>query len=207
MKNKNLTFEKSFACFGHEGNDIVIDITSPEYVYATLDERAYLKGPAVDRLHEFEKFGMEPKELERVMALRFETIVQLRGTIVRLEAELEARKKNDHVDIHKLIDEIREKKDCSVHILIGDGYTSVDIRPDDPGLQRWEVASGFSNDFGAFPVLYRCPNCGFEAGSCGQYCMNCGEQLGRPVEEASSKKMNVSYKSYRNRPKNQDNKK
>ena len=80
-KEKNLTFMET-----NKLNKIVVNLDGhccdtytddPVEVYSNLDplkpyatlpgkRYSYVSGPAIDRLHEFEKLGMEPEEIERL---------------------------------------------------------------------------------------------------------------------------------------------
>lgn len=182
MKYKNLTFEKDFSSFCDPFGGIVIDISGDDYIFTQPgDGHTYLTGPAVDRLHEFEKLNMEPKEIETLInnyrhkTNRLNKYDNLGYTPEHLKELIRKRKDPEPLDIHKLIDEVREKKDCRVHILIGDGYTSVDIRPDEPGIQNWIITT----DEHAKRICI-CPNCGYIDENPGLYCRFCGEQLGLP---------------------------
>lgn len=159
----------------------------------TINDLLEHRDDVCKKLREFQALGMEPEDIKRLIEASEDdndTIITLKNNIACLEKELDRllKKKNDPVDIHKLIDEVREKKDCSVRIMMmGGNFTSVDIRPDEPGLPRW-IQNG---DY------YTCPNCG----ACNMvpvpYCSSCGEQLGEPMTkqpEPKPKKMTCREK-------------
>lgn len=186
MKNKNLTFKNTdlphSSCFGK----VVTDISGDDYCVYGIAGDVMLTGPAVDRLHEFEELGMEPGVI-KVLGKRHKLTIKENED---LKKQLKEQKAN--LDIHKLIDEVREKKDCYVHILIGENYTSVDIRPDEPGLQSWIATT--ERHGGRVKNIFACPNCGYIDEKPGLYCRFCGEQLGVPKPEQPKSEPNDTPK-------------
>jgi hypothetical protein len=147
---------------------------------------------------------MEPEDIKRLIEASEDDndiIITLKNNNECLKKELDKllSKKNDPVDIHKLIDEVREKKDCSVHIfMMGNGIKSIDIKPfEDAGLPRWIMHGGRIDKNGVhIPPRFTCPTCGNETSCFTSYCSNCGEQLGMP----ESKKMTCREKLQKEHP-------
>ena len=70
-------------------------------------------------------------------------------------------------DLNKIIDSVREKKDCRVHIFITDTTTSISVEPLTDDRPRWiEDSHG-----------YRCSECGWWSDLQQPYCHTCGEKL------------------------------
>lgn len=70
-------------------------------------------------------------------------------------------------NLNKLIDSVREKKDCRIHIFISDTATSISVEPLTDDRPRW-----IETDRG-----YRCSECGWYSELQGCYCSVCGEKL------------------------------
>lgn len=73
------------------------------------------------------------------------------------------------VDINKLIDTVREKKDCHLSIFISSVGTSINIYPNDPDPHWIKVDGG-----------YKCSNCGGFTLRPMYHCGVCGEGLKHP---------------------------
>lgn len=81
------------------------------------------------------------------------------------------KKKDPHVDIHKIIDDAMEKRDRTVSIYIGEAGVSVTVSPADQDKVHWINDPDKIYDY--------CSNCGFKSMTRNNatYCGGCGELM------------------------------
>ena len=139
-KEKNLTYlykDGVVATVATKGHQIVDEVAFSEILiqnYTRPVNGKHLQGPAIDRLHEFEKLGMEPEEIETILTDYPSLHVELKATqddreywrkfaLLNVEngqesrdkvARLEQRLSNQAESIQNLMDENEElKKECA----------------------------------------------------------------------------------------------
>lgn len=160
--NKNLTVKREFVIgqFGGSREEkVAAKADTAKIGYFLADENdipdEYVCGPLVERLHEFEKLGMEPEELQKMKTDYYEQKLLIDAFT---KADMQAEKIDDsmvakyianvmdrkHSTRHygltmserserKMIDDILDKvtneKNLTLSIFISDKGTSIDVRP------------------------------------------------------------------------------
>lgn len=96
--------------------------------------------------------------------------------------EKKDEKINSQVDIHKLVDDVMEKKDRYVTIFISESGTGVYVYPYENDKASWKVITE--------PItgkqLFLCGNCNRTVEQGYPYCPWCGEELGYSTQDVAN---------------------
>lgn len=119
----------------------------------------YLTGPVVDRLHEFEKLGLEPEEIKSLMAAHSDLLKKYGPKKVVVDTEFtqyvhEMHHKVNGCDRYPLVKETRYYRCPSCYYKLAERYKTTKLYPN-----RTVGTEGIYNQV-IHPLNSHCPECG-----------------------------------------------
>ncbi len=138
---KNMTVKREFMIgkYGvpgrHSEEKTAAHVDTAKIAFFLADENdipdEYVSGPLVERLHEFEKLGMEPEEIKNMMLemvrVKDHLCIQRCSGINHYGMTLSERSQRKMID--DILDKVANEKNICLSIFISDQGTSIDVRP------------------------------------------------------------------------------